>query len=241
MPPTTVSARSRKTLNDAGPFPRALARAAALCTLLGAAIVAQPADHVLDWSEAPPKSRRPPGFFGSRMGAHDELKSLPLEVTIEHIGWRTLVSGDRPPIEVLLKNIGDSPFLLPVERGEDRILRSGHKDVRQMFIGLEVATASDTSAAPVSGGMVVAYGSSSVQGSLLTVLPGETVRITGRFDLFGFHSWHEQGFRSMSAKVRAVVSTADIDPEELVTFNPSDRRKSKNSIEILWKAPGRSQ
>jgi len=213
-----------------------IARALALCALLMLPISGQPADHVLDWTTDLPKPSGSVRIMGSEAGSHAKHKALPLEITLLHIGLTTFTSNDRPIVEVLLKNMGDSPFLFPTVREQEQIVRPGYEEVQMIYIGIEFAPLSAPGAELATGVIAAAFGSPSVPGSLLTLLPGQTVRITSRLAPFGVQAWGEKGLPSVSARAIALVSASDIKPEKYTSLNYSGERKSKNSIEILWKA-----
>jgi hypothetical protein len=137
------------------------------------------APPLLDLAARPAKAWEAPTitFMGSCFdcGAHPDLK-LPPEVKLESIEPITGQSQESL-VNVLIRNIGPTPYLLPIGRDPDIALKAGNHGRREVWFNLKVAGERDY----LTGQRT--YGSTDVPDTMMTIPPEGVVRVRFRIDV----------------------------------------------------------
>jgi hypothetical protein len=136
-----------------------------------------PSIPVVDWTEpAPP----PKGAFsvpGDEVGGSPGLKPdakypLPLQLTVRSVRRAFIGGTEKLRVEVVLRNIGADPYLLPIARNDATVHAAGNRGRRSWSVAVRLYDASgEVQELPGE----TAWGSTSIVGSLLRISPAHEV------------------------------------------------------------------
>lgn len=206
---------------------------------VAAAQSGSPATLTLDLTKPPPIEEQRiglPGGSGGGVGGGSLPRgyALPMALHLSELTPQMITHGRGFRMEVLLKNTGDSVFLMPASQNMVSVLKQGNKARRtvQFFLSLEDVKRGRN----VSFVVGVACGSHTVPASFLRVAPGQTVRVllAGQLASFGdedtLSEWAKSGVKEVRA--RAEVSEWKYEDKRYFIQSISERLISPNSVEL---------
>jgi hypothetical protein len=203
---------------------------------------APPAEPVLDLTEGAfhgPLTREfagppmEPGTGDGPIVKRPKRTALPLEVTIQGLTPSVACSGDRVTAEILVRNIGKEPVLIPSSKNDSEVIRASNRDQRELSVGLRLTHKGRQKTAYVCIGLAV--GSASVEGTMITLWPQQALAIRGAGLLSDTWRWHEAGLPADAAAVKATVEEWFFDDDRYAVKAASDVVVSTNTFELVWK------
>ncbi len=125
---------------------------------------------------------------------------LPLSISIRDISPRAATPLDSVALEVVLRNVGKDPVLLPFRSGHH--WRAGVHGQREISFMLELT--------PLDGKRMliplgVAYGASDIPGSMVTLSPDDTLAFHTSASLHGTELWSDLSAIPLQVKVAVNV------------------------------------
>lgn len=214
----------------------------ALFATLATAMLAQSpksATPTLDLTKPVPREEQPIGVPGSEIGGVQGQPlsgryHLPLAVKLKSLSPPRVRVGKKFTVQVLLRNTGDSDFLLPASRNAATVRKQGNTGRRTFLFSL---TMDDPTAPgrPISAVMASTDGANTIPDSFLRIEPGQSVRVI--FTGYPLSSWYPtQAWQRNRVRVRAQVSEQKYEDKRYFIENEAEPVPSDNSV-LLDLAP----
>lgn len=219
--------------------PAARGRARNVCLCLAAAALAatlHSADPrgVLDLTAHSENESKSPGVPGASWGSIPRPHvSLPVEVTLLNLWPVVAASGDRMKVEIIIKNVGRQPVLIPASRNYAQVIKPGNHDQRSLGVGLKLVHKGTGRVINLVVGNAV--GSSSVPDSVITLAPQETLLVRAANLLSETWKWEEEGVPADVVEIRAEVDEIFFEDDRYFVKARSAPAVSTNSMQIIWK------
>ena len=193
---------------------------------------------LLDFTQSVPREQQlsaVPGMTVGNMEGQPSLRgySLPFSVQLESISPQRILLGEKFMVEMLLRNMGDHPFYLPVSRNSVAVFKPGNKGQRDFSFYLVFKDSVNGREAFCV--LAVGCGSDAVPGSLLRVEPGQQVRILTKGGLFYVRDLLKPGLQRF--QVRAKVSETNYKEDRYFIKSRSEPVYSGNTIMLEIASP----
>jgi len=205
-------------------------------------IIGQPADLVLDLTTPRPDNIGHLGIPGQRFGWIEhvgqvpKLAPLPLEVTIQDLWPLSATDRDKFSGDILVRNIGKEPVVIPTSRRYMEVVKKGNHDQRTLTVWLKLTPTGPGAGNLKPTNIVLGFtvGSSSIPNSTISLAPQQSLLIrTANGSLFlGPEKWREAGLSLVTVSVVAVVSEDFLEESEYTVKNKSEDATSRNAVTL---------
>jgi hypothetical protein len=169
-----------------------------------------------------------------QLGPMKPAESLPLEVTITRFWPLTVSAHGELEVDLLIRNVGEVPVAIPVSTDEDIVFQTGN--AQRMRLGLVLVVTLEPGFAASfqrdTGSIAPTYGSPSVEGSILVLQPGDSVRIETKGRLLSTQPSVDRRPDILPVTLRVSLQRDTLEESELKVAGSSEPITSRNAEQI---------
>ena len=170
---------------------------------------------------------------GPNHGIPPKLRELSLDVALDDLYPAAVSDREFVNVTVVIRNIGKQVITVPASRDYARIFRPSNQNQRSLTVSLLLEAPG--SRQPLSIFVGQTGGSTSEPDTVITLAPGDSVRIRGRASLRNTQEWHKTGIEFAAVKVRAEVEECYYKDDEYFVNSCSERRISPDFKDLVWR------
>jgi hypothetical protein len=149
-----------------------------------------------------------------------------VELTIKSVVPVAFKVGEKPVIEVWLRNIGSTPFYLPASQNAREVRKPGNRNRRTFLFGVEFVSANVQKEALVE----TTHGSDSMEESLIRLEPQQAALVRFYVNWSPISEWPQQGIKEVD--IKAICSEWILEDDRYFIKDQSERIQSLNSVQI---------